>query len=243
MTELQSIAPSERFQGDIGWLKSFHIFNFAENFLPGRSGFGDLLVVNEDYIEPDSGFGMHPHRDMEIVTWVLAGSLTHEDNAGNKGVIVPGEIQRMSAGSGVIHSEFNHSSTEKVHLLQMWLLPDVNAIPPRYDQISVKDLISNELGCIASGQVDAPIHLHNKNASLHVGRYDLASKIELPNNKKLFIYDARGALEVEGTNYAQGSSLLISDPMTDTSAKCSDNSEIVIWSVDSKARAMSRYGD
>jgi hypothetical protein len=121
----------------------------------------------------------------------------------------------------------------------MWLLPDVNAIPPRYDQISVKDLISNELGCIASGQVDAPIHLHNKNASLHVGRYDLASKIELPNNKKLFIYVARGALEFEGTNYAQGSSLLISDPMTDTSAKCSDNSEIVIWSVDSKARAMS----
>lgn len=243
MTDTQIITPDERFQGDLGWLKSFHIFNFAENYIPGRSGFGDLLVVNEDYIKPESGFGMHPHRDMEIVTWVLAGSLTHEDNAGNKGVIVPGEVQRMSAGSGVLHSEYNHSPDEEIHLLQMWVLPDVNAVAPRYDQENVEELITNQLGCIASGEFDAPIHLHNKNASLYVGRYEMPSEIELPVNEKLFIYVAAGNLEFEGTKYSQGASLLVSDPEQKSTAKCGDNSEIVIWSIGSKARAQSRYRD
>jgi len=243
MTQIDVISPADRFQGDLGWLKSFHIFNFAENYIPGRSGFGDLLVVNEDYIKPESGFGMHPHRDMEIVTWVLAGSLTHEDNAGNKGVIVPGEVQRMSAGSGVLHSEYNHSPDEEIHLLQMWVLPDVNAVPPRYDQENVEELITDKLGCIASGQFDAPIHLHNKNASLYVGRYKQASKIEFPINEKLFVYVAAGNLEFDGTKYSQGTSLLISEPNTSSTALCSDDSEIVIWSTSSKARAMSRYRD
>ncbi len=212
MIQTHIISPSERFHGNIGWLDSFHIFNFAENFKPGRSGFGDLLVVNEDFIAANSGFGMHPHNNMEIVTWVLSGSLTHTDNAGNTGVIIPGEVQRMSAGSGVLHSEYNHSSDEKVHLLQMWLLPDELDVPARYGQENVEELIVGKLGCIASGQSDAPIHLHNKNASLYVGRFENEMTFKLPTNEKLFIYVAKGNLEFEGTIYLQGTSILISEP-------------------------------
>lgn len=240
--KLKVIEPKERFHTKIDWLESFHIFNFSENYRDGRNGFGDLLVVNDDYVEPRTGFGMHPHRDMEIVTWVLSGSLSHEDNGGNKGTITPGEIQQMSAGTGVLHSEMNLSD-EQVHLVQMWVLPDVKGVQPRYQQQNVEHLIKNQLGCVASGKIDAPIHLHNKNASLYVGRYDSKSNVELPISEKLYIYVARGNVNFDNTIFEEGNSLLIESNNKTASLEAGENTEIIVWAVGSDAREQARLPD
>ena len=237
------IAPDQRFHSQIDWLESFHIFNFSQHYRDGRNGFGDLLVVNDDIVRANRGFGMHPHHDMEIVTWVLSGTLSHEDNQGNKGTITPGEIQQMSAGSGVLHSEINPSTDEDVHLLQMWVLPDVMRAQPRYQQENVEHLINNNLACVASGATDAPIHLHNKTASLHVGRFDVDSTVALTSNEKLYVYMARGTGIFESEKVTTGESLLIDSAQTETTIDVSTESELVVWSIDSHARAKSNFRD
>ena len=237
------IAPDQRFHSQIDWLETFHVFNFSQHYRDGRNGFGDLLVVNDDIVRANRGFGMHPHHDMEIVTWVLSGSLSHEDNQGNKGTISPGEIQQMSAGSGVLHSEVNPSSDEDVHLLQMWVLPDVMRAQPRYQQENVEHLITNSLACIASGAIDAPIHLHNSTASLYVGRFDSDTTVALPSNEKLYVYMARGTGTFENENVATGESLLIDSAQKEKTIDVSPDSELVIWSIDSHARAESNFRD
>ncbi len=242
MTRYTKISASERFHSEIDWLDSYHIFNFSQFYRDGRNGFGDLLVVNDDVVRGERGFGMHPHHDMEIVTWVLSGTLSHEDNQGNKGTISPGEIQQMSAGSGVLHSEVNPSSDD-VHLMQMWVLPDVMKAEPRYQQENVDHLVQNQLGVVASGAVDAPIHLHNKSASLWVGRFDSATSIALPVNEKLYVYVARGTGSFMGDELVTGDSLLIDDASEDLSLDVSADSEIIVWSIDSHARSMSRFRD
>ena len=123
----------ERFVTDIGWLDSKHSFNFGPHYEADNTGHGLLIVSNDDVVAPGGGFGTHPHRDMEIVTWVLDGELEHRDSAGNEGVIYPGLAQRMSAGSGITHSEMNHSQTEPVHFVQMWVVPDTAGIDPGYE--------------------------------------------------------------------------------------------------------------
>src|ERR1700744_4878111 len=134
------------------WLRSRHSFSFGDHYDPANTHHGLLLVNNDDIVEPATGFDTHPHRDMEIVTWVLHGELTHQDSAGNHGVVYPGLAQRMSAGSGILHSEKNDSATEPVHFVQMWVVPDETAIAPSYQQHEMDSgLLDGELVTIASG--------------------------------------------------------------------------------------------
>jgi len=183
------------------WLNSRHSFSFGDHYDPANTHHGVLLVNNDDIVEPGSGFDTHPHRDMEIVTWVLDGSLAHRDSAGNQGVIYPGLAQRMSAGSGIMHSEKNDSATQPVHFVQMWVLPDVTGIPPSYQQHEIgDDLLNGGLATIASGMPghDAAISIHNRSAALHGARLRPGDRVELPSAPYLHLFVARGRLQIEG---------------------------------------------
>ena len=153
---------NERGHFDHGWLNTYHTFSFGDYMDPGFMGFRSLRVINEDFVEPGMGFGTHGHRDMEIITYVLEGELAHKDSMGNGSSIVPGEVQRMSAGTGIRHSEFNHSKADRVHLLQIWLLPEKEGIKPSYEQkFFADDEKRGRLRLIASpGADDGSVKIH-----------------------------------------------------------------------------------
>src|SRR5881227_1164503 len=182
---------TDRFATRIGWLKSAHSFSFGRHYDPGNTHHGLLLVNNDDVVAPGTGFETHPHRDMEIVTWVLRGQLVHQDSTGNRGVIYPGLAQRMSAGTGILHSEKNDAwrltgaseHDDPVHFVQMWVLPDEAGIDPGYEQLEIGDeLLRGGLVPVASGmpQHEAAIRIRNRDAALYAARLSAGGSVELP---------------------------------------------------------------
>jgi quercetin 2,3-dioxygenase len=189
------------------WLNSRHSFSFGDHYDPANTHHGVLLVNNDDVVAPAAGFDTHPHRDMEIVTWVLDGALAHRDSAGNSGLVYPGLAQRMSAGTGISHSEKNDSATDPVRFVQMWVLPDVSGIAPGYQQHKIADeLLDGRLATIASGIPgrDAAITIHNRSAALHGARLRRSESLELPAAPYLHLFVARGHLSISETELTEG---------------------------------------
>ncbi|HEY0855419.1 MAG TPA: pirin family protein [Albitalea sp.] len=198
---------SERGYADHGWLKSFHSFSFADYHDPQHMGFGNLRVINEDRIAPGTGFGTHGHRDMEIVSYVLEGALAHKDNMGNGTAIMPGDVQRMSAGRGVMHSEFNHAPHDTTHFLQIWILPDERGIAPGYEQRRFDDADKRgRLRLVASADGrDGSVRLH-ADASMYAGLFDggESAELALDPDRKAYVHVARGAVSVNGQALGTG---------------------------------------
>jgi redox-sensitive bicupin YhaK (pirin superfamily) len=221
---------ASRFHTDIGWLDSWHSFSFGEHFDPANQGHGQLLVLNDDRVAAGGGFGTHGHRDMEIVTWVLDGALEHRDSTGTFGVIYPGLAQRMSAGSGIRHSEMNHSTTEPVHFVQMWVIPDTTGIDPGYEQLDVNDrLAGGGLVAVASGQDhEGAIHLHQKDAVMWVGRLGAGETVTLPDAPHVHLFVARGSAQLGIDNLGEGDAARLTDagPVELTSTA---DSELIVW--------------
>ncbi|CQD03973.1 Pirin-like protein [Mycobacterium lentiflavum] len=217
------------------WLKSRHSFSFGDHYEPDNTHHGLLVVNNDDVVAPQSGFDTHPHRDMEIVTWVLEGELTHQDSAGHHGVIYPGLAQRMSAGSGILHSEKNDSLTQPVHFVQMWVIPDESGIPPGYQQHEIGH-IGSELVTIASGIPgrDAAITLHNRDAALHGARLQPGDTVTTPDAPYLHVFVPRGRVALDGTDeLAEGDAARITDG-GGSRLTATEPTELLIWEMHAK---------
>lgn len=209
---LQVLKNSQRGAADHGWLQSNHSFSFGHYYNPEQMGFGPLLVINEDRVQPARGFGTHSHEDMEIISYVLSGALEHKDSMGNGSVIRYGDVQRMSAGTGVSHSEFNHSSTERVHFLQIWINPNVTGITPSYEEKHF-DAASkaNQLRLIASQNgKDGSVLIH-QDASIYAAILNGETRLthQLAPNRTGYVHLIRGQVEVNGTKLTTGDALKI----------------------------------
>ncbi len=198
---------AERGHANHGWLDSFHSFSFADYYDPEHMGYGALRVINDDRVQPGTGFGMHGHRDMEIITYLLSGKLEHKDNMGNGSIIVPGDVQRMSAGRGVLHSECNPSRDEPVHLLQIWIEPNVKGIAPGYEQRHIApDEKRGRLRLIASPDGrEASVTIH-QDAALYAGLLDGADAIThaIAAGRRAYVHVARGSVRVDGQMLGAG---------------------------------------
>ena len=202
----------DRGYADHGWLKSHHSFSFADYLDPAHMGVGNLRVINEDRIAPGTGFGTHGHRDMEIVSVVLSGELAHRDSMGNTSAIRPGEIQRMTAGTGVRHSEFNHAPAQTTHFLQIWLLPSARDLTPGYEQRAFDPARQRGvLQCVASPEAEGGAIRLNADARLWQGRFDGAEAWEQPLDpaRLTYVYVAEGALSVNGERLQAGDALTL----------------------------------
>ena len=190
----------QHFHTRAGWLDSKHSFSFGGHFDPTNTGHGLLLVNNDDVVKGGTGFDTHPHRDMEIITWVLDGELEHKDSEKNRGIIYPGLAQRMSAGTGIWHSEMNNSGSEDVHFVQMWVHPDTEAIDPGYEQLDINsELSKGGLVPIASGQGhDSAISIRQKDAVLWGGRLSAGERVVVPGARHVHVFVPLGSAELAG---------------------------------------------
>jgi quercetin 2,3-dioxygenase len=226
----------------ISWLDSKHSFSFGHHYDPDNTHHGLLLVNNDDIVAPGTGFETHPHRDMEIVTWVLRGSLVHQDSTGNSGVIYPSLAQRMSAGRGILHSEKNdswrltaaESHTEPVHFVQMWVVPDETGITPGYQQLEIDDeLLRGGLVTIASGMPEhsdeTAITIRNRYAALHGARMQAADRVELPQAPYLHLFVARGDVVLEGAGPLHEGDAVRFTASGGQRVTATEPSEILVW--------------
>lgn len=204
----------ERGHANHGWLDSYHTFSFANYYDPKYMGFRALRVINDDTVSGGAGFGKHGHRDMEIITYVLEGAVEHQDSIGNTAVVKPGEVQRMSAGTGIMHSEFNHSKNDSVHFLQIWIMPDTTGLPPSYEQRTFN--IANEPGTLrlvaAKDSRDGALKIH-QDVDLYTAVLEKDSSVthELKSQRHAWIHIARGAVNVNGLPLKMGDGAAISE--------------------------------
>lgn len=203
----------ERGHADHGWLESFHTFSFADYFNPGEMGFGDLRVINDDRVEPGKGFGTHPHRDMEIVSYVIAGELAHKDSMGNASTIGRGDVQRMSAGTGVMHSEYNPSPSSPVHFLQIWILPEVKGIEPGYEQTHFSDEDKlNRLLLVASREGRQGSVSLNQDADIYATLLDGGEVSHGPRPGRIaYLHVVEGRINLNGIELETGDGAKISN--------------------------------
>ena len=221
----------ERGYADHGWLESFHSFSFAGYYDPAHMGWGNLRVINEDRIAPGKGFGKHGHRDMEIVSYVLEGELAHQDSMGNVKGIPPGDVQRMSAGTGVVHSEFNHAQGETTHFLQIWIEPNVTGIAPGYEQKTIPEGEKRgKLRLVASPDGRAGSVTIHADANVYAGLFDEGetAEIALDPARKGYVHLIRGRLDVNGRPLAAGDAALLEDEPRVTVAN-GDGAEVLVF--------------
>ena len=221
----------ERGYADHGWLKSYHSFSFAGYFDPAHMGWGNLRVINEDRVAPGMGFGTHGHRDMEIVSYVLSGNLAHRDSMGHVEGIPPGDVQRMSAGRGVTHSEFNHAADQVTHFLQIWIEPNVTGIEPSYEQKTFSDAAKRgQLLAVAAGDGrHGAVRLH-ADAVIYAGLFDGAERaaLSLASGRKGYVHLVRGGLTVNGQALSAGDAVLLEDEPS-VQLEAGDGAEVLVF--------------
>ena len=223
---------NDRFHTKIAWLDGNHSFSFGSHYDPTNTNHGLLLVNNEAYIEPMKGFSTHPHQDMEIVTWMLEGEVEHKDSMGNSGLIYPGLAQRMSAGTGIYHSEMNARKDVRAHLVQMWVPPDTERITPGYEQLDItSELSKGELIPLASGDKNlAAIRIAQKNATLWVGRLAAGKVIKVPEASHVHLFVGKGSGTLEGAGeLGQGDAARLVRAGSPKWTAGPKGSEVLIW--------------
>jgi redox-sensitive bicupin YhaK (pirin superfamily) len=227
---------NERGYADHGWLKSFHTFSFADYFDPQHVEFGALRVINEDRVAPGQGFGAHGHRDMEIISYVLEGALAHKDSMGSESTIRPGDVQRMSAGRGVVHSEFNPSQTEGVHFLQIWIQPDQRGIAPSYEEKRFSpEEKRGRLRLIASpDRADGSVLIH-QDARVYAGLFegDESARLDVLANRQVYVHVARGGIHANGVALEAGDALKLTEASTLTLEKGA-GAEVIVFDLPGK---------
>ncbi|MEO1427774.1 MAG: pirin family protein [Cyanobacteria bacterium J06632_19] len=227
------IRPSqERGNANFGWLDSNHTFSFGSYYDPNHMGFSNLRVINEDKVQPGKGFSTHSHKDMEIISYVLEGELEHKDSIGTGSIIRPGDVQRMSAGTGIAHSEFNASNTNGVHFLQIWILPEKKGIQPSYEQkhFSVAEK-QGKLKLVASPDGrDNSVTIH-QDANLYVAVLNNGDRLNhsTDKNRSLWLQVARGALDINGESLGAGDGAAITEESEIAIVATSDNTEVLLF--------------
>ncbi|MBV9485690.1 MAG: pirin family protein [Frankiaceae bacterium] len=236
---------SDRYKTSISWLDSKHSFSFGQHYDASNTHHGLLLVNNDDIVDPGTGFDTHPHRDMEIVTWVLRGSLVHQDSTGHSGVIYPGLAQRMSAGRGIMHSEKNDSwrlsgptHADPVHFVQMWVVPDGSGRTPGYEQLEIgDDTLRDALVPVASGMPkhdgETAIHIGNRDAALYAARLAPGKSVELPAAPYVHLFVAAGSVALEGAGDLNAGDAVRFTATGGQRVTARDAAEILVWEMHS----------
>ncbi len=221
---------NERGHADHGWLDTWHTFSFAGYYDPAHMGFRSLRVINDDKVAPGAGFGMHPHRDMEIITYVLDGALEHKDSMGNGSVIRPGQVQYMAAGAGVQHSEFNPSEKNPVHLLQIWIQPDRKGLKPRYEERTLAKVKAGEWQLITSKTGRNDSIAINQDADLFVTRLSPGDSVahKLQPGRHAWVHVAEGEVELKGQKLSVGDAAAISEE-SELQLKANAKSQVLLF--------------
>lgn len=219
---------NERGHANHGWLNSFHTFSFADYHDPRHMGFRSLRVINEDWVAPGKGFGMHPHQNMEILTYVVSGAIAHKDSLGNSEILRPGEIQRMTAGSGIMHSEFNPSDTEPLHLLQIWIVPNRRSLTPSYEQKEIPKRAAGELVLIASPDGHGTVTI-NQDVRLYCSHFHANQTVVHPlvEGRAAWLQLIKGSVTVNGKSLQAGDAAAIEDE--DMTITANSDSEFLLF--------------